>query len=81
MATIKTQKVVGDLGSQEHAQLVDSYNKLVDVVGDLITALKGAADVAAINTAGTTAETAIEANVKKLEQVPNIPLSPAPAAE
>lgn len=81
MATIKTQKVIGDLGSQEHAQLVDSYNKLVDVVGDLITALKGAADVAAINTAGTTAETAIEANVKKLEQVPNIPLSPAPAAE
>ena len=76
MASLTTQKVQGDLGSQEVAQLISSYNALLDVVGDLVTALKGAADVAAINTAGTTAETNIEANVKKLQSEPNIPLAP-----
>lgn len=77
MATLKTQKVHGDLGSQEVAQLQSSYNELLDVLGDLITGLKTAADVAAVNTLATTAETAMEANVKKLESVPNIPLSPS----
>lgn len=76
MASLTTQKVQGDLGSQEVAQLLASYNALLDVVGDLVTALKGAADVAAVNTAGTAAETAIEANVKKIQSDPAIPLAP-----
>lgn len=80
MASILTQKVTGDLGSQEVAQLVSNYNALLDVVGDLVTALKGAADVAAVNTAGTAAETALESTVNKLQAVPNVPLAPAAAA-
>ena len=81
MATLKTQKVYGDLGSQEHAQLQDSYNKLLEVLGDLITGIKGSADHAALVVVATTAETAMEATVKKLESVPNVPLSHAPAAQ
>lgn len=81
MADLLTQKVHGDLGSQEHAQLVASYNELLDVLGDLITGLKTAADTAAINTLATTAETAMEANVKKLQSLPNVPLGPAIAAQ
>lgn len=77
MANFTTQTVVGDLGSQEHAQLVSSYNALLDVLGDLITGLKSAAVVGDIVTLATTAETALEANVKKLQQSPNVPLSPA----
>jgi hypothetical protein len=80
MATYQTQKVVGDLGSQEHAQLVNSYNELLDALGTLITGLKTAADVAAIQALATAAETSLEANVKKLQQSPNLPLSPADSA-
>jgi len=81
MASLKTQKVYGDLGSQEHAQLQASYNELLDVLGDLITGIKGSADHAALVVVATTAETAMEANVKKLESIPNIPLQSAPAAQ
>ena len=78
MANLKTQQVVGDLGSQEHAQLVASYNALLDVVGDLVTALKSATD-SNVSTPATTAETAMEAGVKKLQQGPEVPLAPAMA--
>lgn len=76
MANYTTQSVIGDLGSQEYAQLVNSYNELCDVLGDLITGLKTAAAVGDINTLATTAETALDANVKKFQQVPNVPLGP-----
>lgn len=76
MASLVTQQVVGDLGSQEHAQLVANYNALLDVLGDLITALKSATD-GNVSTPATTAETALEANVRKLQQSPDVPLSPA----
>jgi len=81
MATFKTQKVVGDLGSQEVAQLISNYNHLLDVVGDLVTALKSAAGfVGDLQTKATTAETALQNTVCKLEVNPQIPLAPAPTA-
>ena len=76
MADLQTQRIVGDLGSQEHAHLQASYNGLLDVLSDLITGLKTAADVPAVQALATTAEAAMEANVKKLESVPDLPLSP-----
>jgi len=77
MAALKTQPVVSDLGSQEVAQLIYSYNQLLDTMGALITELKSAAVVGDIVTAATTAEIAMEAVVYKLEQNPAIPLAPA----
>jgi anti-sigma regulatory factor (Ser/Thr protein kinase) len=74
MATIKTQPVVGDSGSQEMAQLVRSYNNLLDVVGDLITGLKTVVDEAATNTLAATAETALQTNVFKILEQPPIAL-------
>jgi hypothetical protein len=79
MATIKTQKITGDLGSQEVAQLITSYNALLDVLGDLITGLKTVADEAATHTLATTAETALEANVYKVVEERSRPLGKAPA--
>lgn len=79
MANILYQPVVSDLGSKEFAQLANSYNELLDVLGDLITGLKTAADTAAINTLATTAEAALVANVVKLKQQPNIPITPSMA--
>jgi len=75
MATIKTLPVTGDLGSQEVAQLIHSYNHLLDVVGDLITGLKTVADEAATHALATTAETALQTNVFKVQEVKQIPLA------
>jgi hypothetical protein len=77
MATLKTQKVHGDLGSQEVAQLIASHNALLDAMGDLVTALKAAAAIGDVVTAATNAELAMETYTKKIQSVPNIPLSPA----
>lgn len=79
MANIQFQRVVGDSGSAELAQLRTSYNALLDVVGDLITGLKTVADEAATHTLATDAETALEANVYKVISTPRIPLAPAMA--
>ena len=77
MATYQTQPIVSDLGSQEFAQLLASYNELLDAFGDFVTTLKSASVIGDVVAAATTAETALEANVKKLQQNPNIPLAPA----
>jgi len=75
MASIKTLPVVSDLGSQEVAQLVNNYNHLLDVLGDMITSMKATAGfVADLQTIATTAETALEATVYKIAQSPNVPL-------
>ena len=76
MANYENQNVIGDLGSEEAAVLISSYHNLLDVMGDLITALKGAADTAAINVLATTAETALEANVRKVVSQPPVPARP-----
>jgi len=82
MANIKTQRVHGDLGSQQLAQLQNSYNNLVDILGTLITGLKTAV-IGDVNTLATAAEAAMEANVPKLLATPRTPLQPqvAPIAE
>jgi hypothetical protein len=80
MASFKTQKVPGDVGSQQVAQLIHSYNHLLDILGTLITGLKTAANIGAQQTLATTAEASLELLVHKQEQIPNIPLSPAPPA-
>ena len=63
--------------TQELAQLRVSYNELLEIVGQLATDLAAAANVAAVNTAGSTAETDLEAKTKKVVGKPSIPLSPA----
>jgi len=77
MATIKTQPVHADLGSQELAQLRTNYNNLVQVFGDLVTTIKSATLVADIVAAVTTAETALQNTVAKIGAQPNIPLGKA----
>lgn len=76
MATIQTRPVIADTGSEEVAQLRRSYSQLLDVLGDLITGLKSAADVPAINALATTAETALQDNVVKVGSEPNAPAAP-----
>lgn len=75
MASIKTQPVLGDIGSQEVAQLLHSYNHLLDAVGDLITGLRTAANIGAQQTLATAAETALQNNVYKIQSKPPIPLA------
>jgi hypothetical protein len=77
MATLKTQPVVGDLGSQQLAHLAYSYGKLLDVLGTLITGLKTAADVPAVNALAVTAEASLEADAYKVTSEPNVPMSPS----
>ncbi|HUW48265.1 MAG TPA: hypothetical protein VMW36_05945 [Patescibacteria group bacterium] len=77
MATLSTQRVIKDLGSEEVAQLITNYNALLGVLGDLITGIKGSADHAAVVVVATAAETALEANVKTLTTEPNIPAAPS----
>ena len=78
---LKTQKVVGDTGSQEGAQLLHSYNQLLDTLYTLIDGLSTAVDITAVNTLATTALATVEASVYKVVTDRNIPLSPAmPAA-
>ena len=74
---IKTQKVVGDLGSQEVAQLVNSYNKLLDILDTLIVGLVTAGNIGAVNTLATTAVASL-VTVYKIQPEPAIALSPAP---
>lgn len=76
MATIKTLPVIADLGSQEVAQLVHSYNHLLDVLGDLITGLTTVADEAATHALALLAETALQDNVFKIQEKPDSPLNP-----
>ena len=76
MATIKTLPVVADLGSQEVSQLIHSYNHLLDVLGDLITGLKIVADEAATHALATIAETALQTNVFKIQEQPDLTLNP-----
>jgi hypothetical protein len=76
MATIKTRPVIGDNGSQELAQLRKSYNALVQVVGDLITSLKGSTDVPSIVVIVTAAELVIQSTVEKIGTQPNLGLNP-----
>jgi hypothetical protein len=74
MATLKTQPVLGDLGSQEVYQLMHSYNHLLDVLGTMITAMKTTAGfVGDLQTIATTAETALQANVFKLREERPLP--------
>lgn len=75
MATLKTLPVVGDSGSQELAQLLSSYNQLLDILGTLITGMKTVADEAALHVLATTAETAMEANVLKIVPTYQVPLA------
>lgn len=81
MANLTTQGVIGDTGSEEVAALRRSYNELCDAMGDLVTALKGAAAIGDVVTAATAAEAAMEANVKKVSQQPSIPAAPARPVE
>jgi hypothetical protein len=76
MASIKIQRVVGDSGSQEFVQLLGSYNALLDVLGTLITGLKTTADEAATNALATTAETALQNTVYKVQGTYDIPNGP-----
>jgi hypothetical protein len=81
MADLKTQHVVGDLGSQQVQQLIVSYNALLVVLGDMITSMKTTAGfVADLQTIATTAETALEAGVYYQAQDPNIPAGRIPTA-
>jgi hypothetical protein len=73
MAAIKTQPVLGDLGSHEVQLLLTSYNNLLTALGDLITGLKTAANIGAVNILATTAETSLQANVYKVQTKPQIP--------
>jgi hypothetical protein len=75
--SVKTQKVVGDLGSQEVAQLINSYNKLLDILDTLIVGMSTAADTAAVNALSVTAVASL-ATVYKIQPEPAIALSPAP---
>lgn len=74
---LKTQRVVGDVGSQELAQLLHSYNHLLDALDTLISGLSTAADITAVNTLATTALASVEANAYKVVATKDIPLSPA----
>lgn len=73
MATLKTQPVIGDLGSHEVQLLMTNYNSLLDTLGDLITGLKTAANIGAQQALATAAETALQDNVCKLQSKPQVP--------
>jgi len=74
---LKTQKIVGDVGSQEMAQLIRSHNLLLDAMYALVTGLITAADITAVHALATTAEAAMASGVYKILPKANIPLSPA----
>ena len=75
MATLKIQPVHGDLGSQEVAQLVHSYNHLLDTLSTLILGMSTAANTAGINALCVTADASLEAVVCKIQQQPQIPMA------
>jgi hypothetical protein len=82
---LKTQKIVSDSGSQELAQLVKSYNALLDTMNTMIVALTAATDfdddATGVVGIAKAAKATLEANSCKLSLKPNVPLSPAaPAA-
>lgn len=76
MASINQRPVIGDSGSQESAQLRKNYNALLDVLGNMITALKTAADAPAINAIAVIAETALQNTVEKIVSQKDLPLNP-----
>jgi len=81
---LKTQKIVSDSGSQELAQLVKSYNALLETVETMIVALTAATDfdddATGIVGISKAAKATIQANSYKLALKPNVPLSPAASA-
>lgn len=79
MASIRTLPVIEDVGSEQVKKLTDSYNALVELVGNILDDLEGAADVAAINAAATArlAEIEVEnATVVAIGREPGVPERP-----
>lgn len=77
MASIKTKPIINDSGSQLVAELIQNNNDLLDVLGTLITGLKTAANIGAVNTLATTAEASLEAITLKFTPQPNLTLAPS----
>ena len=80
MAEIRTQPVVQDTGSEELKKLRLSYNALVELVGNILDDLEGAANIAAVNAAATVRLAEIEtdtADVVAIGGLPGVPERPS----
>jgi len=79
MATIRTLPVVEDVGSEQVKQLIISYNAMVELVGNILDDLEGAANIAAVNAAATVRLAEIEvdtATVVAIGREPGVPSRP-----
>jgi hypothetical protein len=79
MADVRTQPVLQDVGSEELRLLRQSYNAMLDAVGDLLDALETAAAIGDVNTAATAFKALIETNTSEIVKIgglPNIPDAP-----
>jgi hypothetical protein len=80
MAEIRTQPVVEDLGSEQVKKLTDSYNALVELVGNILDDLEGAANIGAVNAAATVRLAEIESDIATVVAVgrqPGVPEGPS----
>lgn len=82
MANMRTLPIIEDTGSEQVKQLTDAHNALVDLVGDLMDDLEGAADDAARIAAMTARLALVEVDtspVVKIGRQPGIAVRPARA--
>lgn len=73
MADIRTQPVIEDIGSEQLKKLTLSYNALVELVGNILDDLEGAANIAAVNAAATVRLAEIEADTADVVAVGRLP--------
>ncbi len=79
MAAVRTLPLVEDTGSEQLKQLTISYNALLDLVGNIMDDLEGAANIGAVNAAMTIRLAEIEADtatVLKVGREPGVPSRP-----
>jgi hypothetical protein len=82
MANMRTLPVLEDTGSEQLKKLTDAHNALVDLVGDILDDLEGAADDAARIAAATARLALVEADtspVVKIGRLPGVVVRPSRA--
>ena len=79
MANMRTLPMIEDTGSEQVKQLTDAHNALVDLVGNILDDLEGAADDAARIAAATAQLALVEVDtspVVKIGRQPGVPSRP-----
>jgi hypothetical protein len=80
MANVRTLPMIEDTGSEQVKQLTDAHNALVDLVGNFLDEMEGAADDAARIAACTALLATVETDtspVVRIGRLPGVPTRPA----